>query len=118
MGPERHTMKPSFEQPNVERPNLERPASLRVIGPGRAGTSLARALAEAGWRVLPPLGRGDDVRAAARDVDGEGVDLLVIATPDGAIGAVAAAVEPVERTVVAHLAGSIGLDVLAPHRRR
>ena len=63
--------------------------------------------------MLPPLGRGDDVRAAAHDVD-----LLVIATPDGAIGEVAASVEPVERTVVAHLAGSVGLDVLAPHRRR
>ncbi|TML91007.1 MAG: pantoate--beta-alanine ligase [Actinobacteria bacterium] len=98
--------------------NSEQAKSLRVIGPGRAGTSLARALAEAGWRVLPPLGRGDDVRAAACDVDGEGVDLLVIATPDGTIGAVAAAVEPVDRTVVAHLAGSVGLDVLLPHRRR
>ena len=106
-------MKPSFEQPNVERPNLERPASLRVIGPGRAGTSLARALAEAGWRVLPPLGRGDDVRAA-----GSGVDLLVIATPDDVIAEVAASVEPVEHTVVAHLAGSVGLEVLAPHHRR
>ena len=106
-------MKPSFEQPNVERPNLERPASLRVIGPGRAGTSLARALAEAGWRVLPPLGRGDDVRAA-----GSGVDLLVIATPDDVIAEVAASVERVEHTVVAHLAGSVGLEVLAPHHRR
>src|SRR5438132_7545675 len=87
--------------------------SLRVIGPGRAGTSLARALAEAGWRVLPPLGRGDDVRAA-----GSGVDLLVIATPDDVIAEVAASVEPVEHTVVAHLAGSVGLEVLAPHHRR
>src|SRR5439155_1636389 len=98
--------------------NSEQAKSLRVIGPGRAGTSLARALAEAGWRVLPPLGRGDDVRAAACDVDGEGVDLLVIATPDGTIGAVAAAVEPADRPGVAHLAGSVGLDVLLPHRRR
>ena len=31
---------------------------------------------------------------------------------------VAAAVDPVPTTVVAHLAGSLGLDVLAPHRRR
>src|SRR5438128_12133149 len=92
--------------------------SLRVIGPGRAGTSLARALAGGGWRVLPPWGRGDDVRAAAHDSQGQGVDLLVIATPDGAIGDVAAAVEPVECTVVAHLAGSVGLEALAPHRRR
>ena len=48
----------------------------------------------------------------------EGVDLLVIATPDAAIAEVAAAVGPVADTVVAHLAGSLGLDVLAPHARR
>ncbi len=38
--------------------------------------------------------------------------------PDGSIAEVAAGVRPVETTVVAHLAGSLGLDVLAPHRRR
>ena len=88
-------------------------ASVRVIGPGRAGSSLARALAGAGWPVEPSLRRGDDLAGAA-----EGVDLLVIATPDAAIAAVAAAVRPVATTVVAHLAGSLGLDVLAPHPRR
>jgi pantoate--beta-alanine ligase len=92
---------------------MMRTTSLRLIGPGRAGTSLARALARAGWEVRPALGRHDDVRSAARDVD-----LLVIATPDAAVAAVAAAVEPVEETVVAHLAGSLGLDALSPHRRR
>jgi pantoate--beta-alanine ligase len=70
-------------------------------------------MAGAGWRVVPALGRGDDFRAAA-----EGVDLLVIATPDGAVADVAAAVEPHDTTVVAHLAGALGLDVLAPHPRR
>ncbi|MCU1485276.1 MAG: hypothetical protein JWN67_2022 [Actinomycetia bacterium] len=87
--------------------------SLRVIGPGRAGGSLARALAAAGWTVLEPLGRGDDLAGAAA-----GVDLLVIATPDAAVADVAAAVWPVPATVVAHLAGSLGLDVLAGHERR
>lgn len=86
---------------------------LRVIGPGRAGLSLARALERTGWRAEPALGRGDSVARAAT-----GVDLLVIATPDHAVAAVAAAVEPVATTVVAHLAGSLGLDVLAPHHRR
>ncbi len=87
--------------------------TLRVIGDGRAGGSLARALGEVGWAVRPPLGRGDDVQRAAFDVD-----LLVIATPDAAIAEVADAVAPDERTVVAHLAGSLGLDVLAPHTCR
>lgn len=87
--------------------------ALRVVGPGRAGTSVASALARAGWEVCPILGRRDDVSGAAA-----GVDLLVLATPDAAIAEVAAAVRPVEGTVVAHLAGSLGLDVLEPHPRR
>jgi predicted short-subunit dehydrogenase-like oxidoreductase (DUF2520 family) len=89
-------------------------STLRVIGGGRAGRSLALALAQAGWRVGPVLGREDDLRGAA-----SGVDLLVIATPDASIAEVAALVEPcTDGAVVAHLAGSLGLDVLAPHRRR
>lgn len=87
--------------------------TVRIIGPGRAGTSLALALTNAGCDVAPMLGRDDDVTAAA-----ERVEFLVIATPDGAIADVAAAVEPDPETVVAHLAGSLGLDVLAPHVRR
>ena len=85
----------------------------RVIGPGRAGLSLARALDGVGWHVEPALGRGDRVDAAA-----EGVDLLVVATPDADVARVASAVRPVPTTVVAHLAGSLGLDALAPHERR
>jgi predicted short-subunit dehydrogenase-like oxidoreductase (DUF2520 family) len=87
--------------------------ALRVIGPGRAGRSLMAAVQAAGWDVRSPLGRGDDIRAAAA-----GVDLLVISTPDGAIADVAAAVDPVPSTVVAHLAGALGVDVLVPHERR
>src|SRR5688572_2901210 len=87
--------------------------SVRVIGPGRAGTSLATALSRAGWEVLPTLGRGDDLGPAA-----SGTDLVVIATPDHAISDVAHAVKPVERTVVAHLSGSAGLRPLVAHRRR
>ena len=74
---------------------------------------MSRALAEAGWRVEAPLRRGDDLARAAG-----GVDLLIIATPDAAVVEVAAAVEPVAETVVAHLAGSLDLDVLGVHRRR
>ena len=84
----------------------------RIIGPGRAGGSLAAALTSIGWEVLPPRGRDDEVADAAA-----GVDLLVIATPDGAVREVAAAVAPSDHTVVAHLAGSLGLDVLDGHPR-
>lgn len=87
--------------------------TIRIIGRGRAGRALAGALAGAGWTVLPPLGRGDDVSAAA-----VGVDALVLAVPDDAVAGVAAAVRAQPRTPVLHLAGALGLDVLAPHPRR
>jgi len=87
--------------------------SIRIIGPGRAGTSLAAALSSRGWDFAGFLRHGDDVTDAALDVD-----LLVVATPDDAIAEVAAAVMPVEGTTVAHLSGSLGLDVLAPHPQR
>jgi len=87
--------------------------SIRIIGPGRAGTSLAAALAAHGWDVVGFLGRHDDLSAAAR-----GVDILVIATPDDAVASTAAAVAPEAGTTVLHLSGSLGLDVLAPHPRR
>jgi len=87
--------------------------SIRIIGPGRAGTSLAAALSARGWDFAGFLRHGDDVTDAALDVD-----LLVVATPDDAIADVAAAVTPVEGTTVAHLSGSLGLDVLAPHPQR
>lgn len=85
---------------------------LRVIGPGRAGTSFAAALQRAGWQVVGLLGRGDDVAAA-----GVGADLVLIATPDAAIAEVAARIEPSPEPVIAHAAGSFGTDVLGDHPR-
>jgi predicted short-subunit dehydrogenase-like oxidoreductase (DUF2520 family) len=91
----------------------DRMPSVRIIGPGRAGGALARALDGVGWQVLASLGRGDDVRRAAADAD-----LVVIATPDASIAAVAGSIDPVAEVAVAHLSGALGLDVLAPHERR
>ncbi len=87
--------------------------TLRIIGPGRAGSALALALGGAGWEIDPPVRRGDDLATAAI-----GVDLLVIATPDSVVAEVAAAVNPAPGTVVAHLAGSLGLEVLAHHHHQ
>jgi predicted short-subunit dehydrogenase-like oxidoreductase (DUF2520 family) len=86
---------------------------VRIIGAGRAGSSLHRALERQHWPLLPILRRGDDLSGAA-----SGVDLLVVATPDDSVAAVAAAVAPQPSTVVAHLSGSLGLAVLAAHPRR
>ena len=76
---------------------------------------MAAALAETGWQVRAVLGReapAAEVAAAAAEVD-----LVLIATPDAAVAGVAAAIEPADTAAVAHLAGSMGLDVLAPHPR-
>src|SRR3954466_8337358 len=86
--------------------------TVRVVGRGRAGRSLATALGRAGWGLGGVLGCADGVGEGA-----DGVDLLVLAVPDDAVAAVAQSVAPVESTVVAHLAGSLGLDVLSPHAR-
>ncbi len=76
---------------------------------------MAGALAEAGWRVRPVLGR------SARPADLAGaagcVDLVLIATPDESVAEVASAIEPVSTAAVAHLSGSLGLDAVAPHPR-
>ena len=87
--------------------------TVRLVGPGRAGLSLQGALASAGWQVLEPLRRGDDLSAA-----GDGADVVVVATPDAVVAEVAAAIRPNPAVAVVHLAGSLGLDVLAPHPRR
>jgi predicted short-subunit dehydrogenase-like oxidoreductase (DUF2520 family) len=89
------------------------PLRLRVIGPGRAGGSLMRALARTGWDVAGPVQRGESVAEAA-----EGVDVLAITTPDGVIADVAARVRPVASTLVVHCSGALTLAALAPHERR
>ena len=104
---------------------------VRIVGPGRAGRSLAFALATAGWPAPELIGRGETWGKTRGEPWGKtrgeperlaraahGVDFLVLATPDAAIATVAAAIEPDPATVVVHLAGCHGLDVLAPHPRR
>ena len=83
----------------------------RVIGAGRAGGSLALALSRAGWSVDGPLGRDADLAGAAT-----GTRLVLLAVPDGVVGDVAGAIAG-GPAVVAHVAGSLGLDVLAGHDR-
>jgi predicted short-subunit dehydrogenase-like oxidoreductase (DUF2520 family) len=73
---------------------------------------MAALVAVGGYESVGALGRTDDLTDAA-----SGVDLLVIATPDHEISRVASVVTPVDATVVIHLSGSLGLDVLDGHRR-
>ena len=99
---------------------------IALVGPGRAGTCLARALTDAGHRVISVAGRTPDAestRIAAARFDarvmavqdaGRGVHLVLVATPDDAIEptamAVAQSLEP--DALVVHLCGARGLDAL------
>jgi len=84
----------------------------RIIGPGRAGSSMRRALEQQGWRCLGSLGRRDDPADAA-----DGVDLVILAVPDDAIAEVARSVRPGDAILI-HLSGAATLDQLEPHERR
>jgi predicted short-subunit dehydrogenase-like oxidoreductase (DUF2520 family) len=92
-------------------PADDAPFDARIIGAERAGAALGRALGDAGWRVDGPLGRDLDPAVATT-----GARLVLLAVPDGAVAEVAAALAPGD-AVVAHVAGALGLDVLAPHAR-
>jgi predicted short-subunit dehydrogenase-like oxidoreductase (DUF2520 family) len=102
-----------------------------IIGPGRAGTAVALAAAEAGYHMDAVAGRGETalerfvalaptarIMPAAQAT--RSADLVVLAVPDHAVGpvarelAVAEAVAPGSRWI--HLAGSLGLGVLQPIR--
>lgn len=89
------------------------PHRVCIVGPGRAGGSFARVFAGLGWQVAGPVAHGDDLRDVADETD-----LVVLAVPDRAVSEAAAAITPHPDTLVIHVAGSLGLDVLAGHPRR
>lgn len=82
---------------------------IQIVGAGRMGTALDAALRAAGADVLALAGRGAD----GRDPAGSPVDLVLLAVPDAAIPAAAAAILP--GPLVGHLSGMTGVDALAPH---
>lgn len=77
---------------------------------GRAGGSFAAALEAVGWTVVRTYGRHDELRAAST-----GVDLVLIATDDSSVAHVAGQIAE-GSAVVAHVAGSMGLDALSGFR--
>ena len=97
-----------------------------LVGPGRAGTTLALALVARGWTPVAVAGRAIDspsvLRAAAlldapaREVAvaATDADLVLIATPDAAIAEAASAVAPGLRVgaLVIHCSGVCTLDEL------
>lgn len=87
----------------------EPPFDVVVVGDGRVGGSLTKALGAAGHRVIATLGRDADPSPIAR------ATLIVLAVPDDALHEAAGVVARLGRpgTVVAHTCGIAGLDPLA-----
>jgi len=85
------------------------PFDVVMLGNGRVGGSLAKALTDTGSRVLALLGRDDDPSPIAR------ASLVVIAVPDDALDEAAGLVARLGRpgTVVAHTCGMAALEPLA-----
>lgn len=81
---------------------------ITVVGAGRAGTSFYVALRGAGHDVA--MVHHDDL------LDLADAELVVLCVPDDALVETARAL-PLGEYVVAHVAGSRGLDVLTPHAR-
>ena len=76
--------------------------AIAIIGAGRLGHALLRALRACGHPVAGPLGRGADAR---------GADAVLLCVPDAEIAAAAASVAP--GPLVGHCSGATVLDVLA-----
>lgn len=102
------------------------PRAFALVGPGRAGTALALALAARGVRPVAVAGRMPEAastrrvagqlgtRAVAVEDVGHDTDLVVVATPDAVIPRVAGAIGVSLRAgaLVIHLSGAVRLDVL------
>jgi predicted short-subunit dehydrogenase-like oxidoreductase (DUF2520 family) len=82
---------------------------ISIVGAGRAGSSFAVALRRVGHDV--------DVRHHDEVASLKDSQLIILCVPDDAIASIAATIAPRADLVVAHVAGSRNLDVLAPHRR-
>ncbi|MGO9482290.1 MAG: DUF2520 domain-containing protein [Candidatus Kryptoniota bacterium] len=112
-------------------------AVFSLVGPGRAGSSLARALNEAGWRcstivrkgksakespVLMRAFHGTRIAGSIRKLSND-FDVLFIAVQDDTISVVADQLSKLEdiewkKKVVLHLSGATDLDALSGLKRK
>jgi predicted short-subunit dehydrogenase-like oxidoreductase (DUF2520 family) len=85
---------------------------ITLIGRGRVGSVLVRALRKRGWNVAHVPARQRTIRARPND------ELVVIATRDDAISSIAQKLARPgvlsRKTAVVHVAGALGPEVLAP----
>ena len=118
----------------METGTNEHPARLKVgiIGPGRAGTALARALVRAGHQVTAAAAVSEPSKQRVRDnfpgaaiTDPASVldaaDLVLVTVPDdvlpGLVEGLAATGAPYTGRLVAHASGAHGIRVLDPATR-
>jgi predicted short-subunit dehydrogenase-like oxidoreductase (DUF2520 family) len=101
---------------------------ITIVGPGRAGIAVATAAADAGHRIVAIVGRSlssaesvaADLGAAPFSIDMEfpAGELLVIATRDDVIpaiaGTIAGRIAPGPGSGAVHMSGLVGRDALAP----
>jgi predicted short-subunit dehydrogenase-like oxidoreductase (DUF2520 family) len=109
---------------NPSPPQL--PGTLALVGPGRAGTTVAVALAARGWTPVAVAGRSPEAPSTRRAAErlgapavpvaeaGRDADLVVVATPDAAIAEagleLASALQA--GALVVHLSGACPLEEL------
>jgi predicted short-subunit dehydrogenase-like oxidoreductase (DUF2520 family) len=86
-----------------DHPSQSRPLRVGIVGPGRVGTALARALRDAGVDVDGPVGRGERPTRC---------DAIVLCVPDSEIVA-AAEVVTAAAPLVGHTSGATPLTALA-----
>jgi predicted short-subunit dehydrogenase-like oxidoreductase (DUF2520 family) len=90
----------------LERHSEIPPPRVAIVGRGRLGTALSRALREREVDASAPFGRG---------ADPDGFDAVLLCVADAGISAAAALIT--SGPVVGHCSGATGLDALAPHER-
>jgi predicted short-subunit dehydrogenase-like oxidoreductase (DUF2520 family) len=86
-----------------DQTSFSSPLRVGVVGPGRVGTALARALRDAGVQVEGPVGRGE--RPA-------GCDAIVLCVPDAEIPGAAEAMTAAA-PLIGHTSGATPLSALA-----
>ncbi|MCC6237496.1 MAG: DUF2520 domain-containing protein [Dehalococcoidia bacterium] len=102
--------------------------TIGVIGAGRLGGALARALVACGYRVDKVVGRSGDLAQLLARASGAApasasevvaaCDLVVLAVPDGVIEVVAGAEHWRPGQAVVHCSGAVGLEALRVPRAR
>jgi predicted short-subunit dehydrogenase-like oxidoreductase (DUF2520 family) len=102
------------------------PPIIGIVGAGAVGTALGVALTRAGWPIAAVATRDPVRRERFRELVGgtrafaeitpllDEVELIVLAVPDDAIGALAQSIRLYSGQALVHTSGALGAEVLEP----